>query len=148
MKRFLLAFSITVLMVFATNSGATDALNSESPEYLLKLFPEMYEPAANDEQFASGGMSCLVETIGFDIYEANGCFADSPRPSTLAFFRIDGAPSNFRVLWSDSRCNPNRTICSVPIFPLRPVTMSATVLNLSNNTFFTASATARYEGFE
>lgn len=148
MKRFLLAFSITVLMVFATNSSATDAINNQSTESLLELFPELQEPTLNNDNRASRGMSCLIDTPAFDFFVPNFCIATASAPATLAFFRIDGAPANFRVLWSDSRCSPNRTSCVLTIFQRQPITMNATVLDLSNNTFFNASATALYEGFQ
>jgi len=80
-------------------------------------------------------------------WSLNRCSGVVPRAKyTTAVFRVDPPlPENFEVLWSDSRCNPDHSVCTVPIQAFRPKKMTATVLDLDNSTFFRVSATAFFE---
>jgi len=147
MKRTLIASSAMALMLLAGSSQAADELNSQSNEVMNQSFPELLETKGPVDTRASGGMSCFVDTPAFDVFTAGACFSIGFAPSTTAVFRITNRPSNFRVIWSDNRCNQNSDTCFLPISFFQTINLSATVLNLSNNTFFTASATANYEGF-
>ncbi|WP_086933414.1 hypothetical protein [Agarilytica rhodophyticola] len=101
------------------------------------------------QQFSgSEFMECFVDTPALDQFTRNVCFSVANARTTTAVFRIQGGPSsNFRVIWSDSRCSQNSKSCSLPIFQYRSISISADVLNLSNNQFFSVSAQAFYEGF-
>jgi hypothetical protein len=92
-------------------------------------------------------MSCFVDTPADDRFTPNRCFGVVPGAKyTTAVFRVDAPlPENFEVVWSDSRCNPDHSVCSVPIQAFLPKTMKATVLDLDTSTFFKVSATASFE---
>ncbi len=103
------------------------------------------------EVYAAGSpakMKCLVDTPAWDSWGYGNCFSVGFARTTTAFFQIDGGPSNnFIVYWSDSRCSQSSKSCSLPIMQYRSVNLSAHILDLSNNTFESTSATAMYEGF-
>jgi hypothetical protein len=92
-------------------------------------------------------MSCFVDTPALDPFTPKVCFGEVPGAKyTTAVFRVDPPlPEHFEVLWSDSRCNPDHSVCTVPIQAFRPKKMTATVLDLDNSTFFRVSATAFFE---
>jgi hypothetical protein len=92
-------------------------------------------------------MSCFVDTRANDPFTPNRCFGVVPGAKyTTAVFRVDSPlPENFQVLWSDSRCNPDDSVCTVSIQAFKPKKMTATVLDLDNSTFFRVSATAFFE---
>ncbi len=98
---------------------------------------------------ASATMSCYVDTPAYDIFKQNYCdafIANGPHKTT-AVFRIDNPPANLNsVIWSDSSCSQNSTICLVDIQAHRPLTMSATVLK-TDGTYYQVSARADYEIF-
>jgi hypothetical protein len=100
---------------------------------------------------AAATMSCFVDTPANDRFTPNRCFGVVPGAKyTTAVFRVDPPlPENFQVLWDgdrpDSPCNPDHSVCSVSIQAFLPKTVTATVLDLDNFTWFRVSATAWFE---
>jgi hypothetical protein len=92
-------------------------------------------------------MSCFVETTKLDPFTVGKCFAIVPgAKDAKALFRVDPPiPENFGVQWSDPKCTPNHTTCSVTIQAFLSKTMTATVLDFDDFTFFQVSATASFE---
>ncbi|MEX2499631.1 MAG: hypothetical protein WD397_12245 [Wenzhouxiangellaceae bacterium] len=128
--------------------SAQDISISDEDALLERFVPELKD-SSSQTQFTTASataMSCLVDTPSFDQWGSPQCFSIGSATFATAFFRIDNPPSNFTILWSDSRCDSSKTMCSVPIRMFHPITMDATVLNNSNNTFVQVSATAWYEG--
>lgn len=123
----------------------SDQEYSEFLDQAAQSMPELNEKS--DQQTRSGsGMSCYVDTLAFDVFTSGYCFSAGNATTTSAVFRIDNPPSNYTILWSDSRCSSSNTLCILPIRRYQSYTISATILNNANNTFTTASATAEYEG--
>jgi|GEM_PF-4628003 len=95
---------------------------------------------------SSVSMKCLVDTPKWDRWGSPRCFSGSTSFYATAYFSIDNLPSNYTVYWSDtSNCSSNAGSCSVRIRSGQTITMSATVLDHSNNTFSTTTAYASYE---
>ena len=92
------------------------------------------------------GMSCYVDTRGYDQFTPDYCFAvvGGARRAT-AVFRIDDLPNHYTIIWNQPNCAANQTICSTTIQAFHPYTASAYVLNLDENSFTTVSATAEFE---
>ncbi len=111
----------------------------------LKASPELQ---ASDTPSATGAASikCLVDTPKWDRWGSPNCFSAGFARTTTAFFQIDNAPSNYTVYWSDSRCSSTSTSCALPIRTYQSITINATVLDNSNNTFVTLQSRANYEG--
>ncbi|MEW5248547.1 hypothetical protein [Microbulbifer discodermiae] len=93
-------------------------------------------------------MECFVDTALYDEYATPICWGLETRPDRLttnANFRIRNVPSDFTILWSDDRCSSDRNVCILRIRVYRPITLEAVVLDNSNGTFTSVSATAFYE---
>ena len=94
-------------------------------------------------------MSCFVGTPAK--FTPNRCFGVVPGAKyATAVFRVDPPlPENFEVQWDGDRpnaqCNPLSSICKVLIQVFLPATVTATVLDLDNFTWFRVSATALFE---
>ena len=146
-----LTFSATALIAFAalTNLAVGQDVVSEAEfeQAAAAALPELSQPAEQIRS-SSASMSCFVDTPAFDQFTTGFCFSVGTAFMTTAVFRIDNPPSNFTILWSDSRCSSNSLTCFLPIRHFQTITLSATVLNNSNNTFVNTSATARYESFQ
>lgn len=101
----------------------------------------------NGEQ-TGASMKCFVDTQAYDKYRSGHCYSVGNSRTATAVFKIDGGPdSNFRVHWSDKRCSKTSKNCFLPISWFHSITVSADVLDLSNGTFISTSATAEYEGY-
>jgi hypothetical protein len=112
----------------------------------LKAVPELQQ--AQQTMSSSGAsMRCLVDTPAWDYWGSPECFSAGFARSATAYFQIDNGPSNYTVYWSDSRCSSSSLSCVLPISAMRSITLTANVLNHSNNTFATVSATAYYEDY-
>lgn len=136
---------------FVLCGGLVSAQNVTIPDEgaLLEAYvPELKDssPQTQATTASATSMSCLVDTINYDQWGSPQCLSTGTETFATAFFRIDNPPSNFTILWSDSRCDSSKTLCSVPIRMFTNITMDATVLDNSNNTFVQVSATAWYEG--
>ncbi len=134
----------TVLSAIALASVATMATAKEAD--ITKNWPELNDDAATVSSLASTSMKCFVDTPAYDQYRTGSCFAAGSSRTTTAVFKIDGVPSNFRIYWSDSRCSQTSSTCMLPISWYQTISLSADVLDLTNNTFSSTSATAHYEG--
>ena len=135
----------TVLSALAMASIATvaNAKTSETP-----LMMELADDVQTISSVSSARMKCLVDTPAYDIYRFGHCFSVGSSRTTKAVFTIDGGPSsNYRVYWSNSSCSQTSKTCMVDIRWYQRITMSADILDLSNGTFTSTSATARYEGY-
>ncbi len=97
---------------------------------------------------SSPRMKCFVDTPAWDEYRYGGCFSAGWARTTSAVFKIDNVPSNFKIYWSNSACSSSSSTCTLPIRQYNNITLSADVLDLSNNTFSSTSAKAHYEGFD
>lgn len=137
-----------IACVFALCSGMVGAEGDQTldePELLEAVVPELNDPSPQTKSSATG-MSCLVDTPSYDQWGSPTCISVGNSVYATAFFRIDNPPSNSTIFWSDSRCDSSATTCSVPIRMYTTITMDATVLDHSDNTFDQVSATAWYEG--
>jgi len=106
-------------------------------------------PVLSSAHGSSGYMECFVDTPAWDDFRPGGCMSVGWRRKTTAVFRVQGgADTNFRIYWSHSACSQTSKTCFVPISQYQAITVSADVLDLSNSSFFTVSATARYEGLD
>ncbi len=139
------AFCLTVL----TGNLAAQQFDQEALDQAMPALPEVSDAQSKGSQNRSSNprMKCFVDTPAFDLFTFSVCISSGTAFTTSAVFQIDSPPSNFTILWSDSRCNSNLTTCVLPIRQYQQVTLSATVLDNSNNTFTNTSATAFYEGF-
>lgn len=135
------------LLLWASVSFLSLSVMAEGKE--PAMIPEI-EADQHLSKSASGSatMKCLVDTPAWDRWGYGQCFSAGNARTTTAFFQIEGGPSsNYRVYWSDSRCSQSSKSCSLPIRQYQTLTVSADILDLSNNTFSSVSATAHYEGF-
>ncbi|PWK51904.1 hypothetical protein [Pleionea mediterranea] len=130
-----------VLLAALFSVASSTALLAKEPTPI----PEMQ--GANKATSGSATMKCLVDTPAWDNWGYGRCFSVGHARSTTAYFQIEGGPSNFRVYWSDSRCSQNSKSCSLPIYQYQSINLTADVLDLSNNSFSSVSATAHYEGY-
>jgi len=151
-KMTLLSYTAIFLAVSLIGSAvAQQPANKDELDKLVLALPELAEDGKDDPQTRSGSaaMKCFVDTPAFDLYTFGGCFSSGTAPITTAVFKIDGEPSNFTIIWSDSRCGTSSTsdLCLLPIRQYQSLTLNATVLNNDTGTFSTTSATAWYEGF-
>ncbi|MCO7224183.1 hypothetical protein [Pleionea sp. CnH1-48] len=138
------SFSLVTAATLTLSIGLANA-NDDS----FKNMPELVADDRNEATTlnASTSMKCYVDTAAFDHFSNGFCFAASWNRTTTAVFRIDGGPStNFRIYWSDSRCSQTSKTCMLPISWYQRINLSADILDLSNGTFSSASATAMYEG--
>jgi hypothetical protein len=114
-------------------------------------FPETDQDEALELLGTSAGptMSCFVGTPAK--FTPNRCFGVVPGATyATAVFRVDPPlPENFEVQWDGDRpnaqCNPLSSVCKVLIQAFLPATVTATVLDLDNFTWFRVSATALFE---
>lgn len=147
-----LTLSIATAFLTAGIIGAAYAQDfSEAEEYgqLSSALPEIADDDAKVDEVRSGAlMKCFVDTPAFDNFTSPFCFSNGTAFTTSAVFRIDGEPSNFTILWSDSSCSSSSDTCVLPIRQFETINLSATILDNNNNTFANVSATARYEGFQ
>ncbi|GAB4186229.1 MAG: hypothetical protein Tsb002_10520 [Wenzhouxiangellaceae bacterium] len=144
---FAAAFSLS-LAVFGIANADDEAMSPELMEKIAQNMPELVEDdGANSTRSSHPRMKCFVDTPAFDQFTYGSCFSVGSAQFTTAVFRIDNVPSNFTIIWSDSSCSSSSRDCSLPIRWYQTINLSATVLDNSNNTFSTTSATARYEGF-
>ncbi len=153
LKKTLLTAGISTAFCLAGYIGIASAEQPGSPEQFdqaLLALPELAEDLQKPEQNRSGAasMKCFVDTPAFDQFTTGFCFSNWTTFTTTAVFRIDNEPSNFTIIWSDSRCSSSSDTCLLPIRHFQTITLNATVLNNDNNTFSTTSATARYESFQ
>ena len=138
---------IIILILLSLSYVTLAAENDQDFERLLAAIPEIAEPPAEIKS-TNPTMKCLVDTPAFDHYGTGICFGVAWPYSTLVVFKIDYAPSNFTIIWSNPSCSQQSTYCSMSIQHYDPITLSATVLDNSNGTFTTTSATAYYEGYD
>jgi len=110
----------------------------------IKAVPELSDNVS--VQAGSLSMRCLVDTPAWDLWGTGYCFSTGSARTATAYFQIDNAPSNYTVIWSDTRCSGTSLSCALPIRQYQTIKLDATVLNNSNNTFEQTSATAHYEG--
>ncbi len=153
LKKTLLTTGICAAFCLAGYIGIASAeqpVTAEEFNQALLALPELAEDLQKPEQNRSGGasMKCYVDTPAFDVFTTGFCADAGVARTTTAVFRIDNEPSNFTILWSDSRCSSSNDTCLLPIRHFQTINLSATVLNNDNNTFSTTSATALYESFE
>jgi len=142
-KPITLAVSMAATLTFGA-VGAQVESAGENEIDLAKAYPELNEPAP----MRSGtGIRCFVDTPALDPWQSPNCFNVGFARTTSALFNVFNLPSNFNVLWSDSRCNEGFTSCSLPISFFQQITVTATVLDLDNGTFVQLTSTASYEGF-
>jgi len=141
--------TIVILAFLGTSAIAKEDVDSQlQEERLLAAMPEFAQD--KDQILKSGSiprMKCFVDTPAFDNYSYNACFSVGGARTTTAVFKVDNVPSNFTILWSDSRCSSTSTFCLLPIRQYQSIVLNATVLNNANNTFSNTTATAWYEGF-
>ena len=136
MKNWLIAIAASLLAVSAS---------AERPIVFEELEAS---PQLSSANISGEYMECYVDTPAWDEFRKGWCFSVGVARTTSAVFRIQGGPSsNFHIYWSDSRCSATSKTCVVPIRQYQNITMTADVLNKNNNTFFTVSAKAHYEGF-
>lgn len=141
-------FAAAIAITSAAGAADEQMMSSELIEKIAKNIPELVEDKGNNTtRSGNARMKCFVDTPAFDQFTYNICFSVGSAQTTSALFRIDNVPSNFTILWSDSRCNSSSRDCSLPISWYQTINLSATVLNNSNNTFTTTSTIASYEGF-
>ena len=144
-----LIFSLTVAVLPAVNADSKLVTKKNDNQFSItaqdiKRSQELAEQRVSIES-ASTSMRCMVDTVKYDRWGINGwCMSASSERYATAYFKIDNAPSNFYVYWSDSRCNGLSTSCALPIISNSSITLSADVLNKSNNTFTSTAATAEY----
>lgn len=104
---------------------------------------------ANSQTFAAT-MECYVDTIKFDTYKPNFCFAVVwGENTTTAAFRIQDNPSKVisSVVWGDDASSCGTTsdrYCSFTIRAFKAYTAKATIL-YQDGTWDTASANASFE---
>ncbi|MBL4773596.1 MAG: hypothetical protein JKX98_08360 [Alcanivoracaceae bacterium] len=136
-----------IILALLCLTFTTFAAEDKAYQRLLSAIPEIEQPP---EQIKSTNpaMKCLVDTPAFDRYRFGACISVGWAHTTSAVFKIDFLPSNFTIIWSNSSCNQQSSTCSVSISQYSSITMSATVLDNTNGTFTSTSATAYYEGFD
>ncbi|MCF6300491.1 MAG: hypothetical protein L3J52_05170 [Proteobacteria bacterium] len=139
------AFCLTGLAGVAT---AEETFDQAEFDLDMKALPELADDLQNtiSNKSASPRMQCYIDTAAYDLFSDN-CAAFGFVHTTSAVFRIDSVPSNFTIMWSNSRCNSQSAWCVLPISLYQQIDLSATVLNHSNNTFSTVSSTAEYIGW-
>jgi hypothetical protein len=146
-----IVLAATLSVSFFASADSMKKQNAASDRFSItasdiKSVPEL---ADTKQVFASSpSMKCLVDTPAWDMWGTGTCFSSGFARTTSAYFQIDNAPSNYTVYWSDSRCSSSSLTCVLPIRTYQRITLSATVLNHSNNTFSTTSAKAIYEGMD
>ncbi len=134
-----LALAVSAIAQPTEEDGLTE-------ELLFKAMPELNSPPVATKS-SNAVMKCYVDTPAFDVPTVGNCFSVGWAVTTSAVFSIDNAPSSYTVLWSDSSCSSSSLYCVVPIRQYQSKTISATVLDHSDNTFSQTQATAHYEGF-
>jgi hypothetical protein len=127
-------------------SGSSNQFSISASD--IKSVPELGDSKQVSAASSASSMKCLVDTPAWDNWGVGRCFSAGFARTTSAYFQIDNAPSNYTVYWSDSRCSSSSLSCVLPIRTYQRITLNATVLNNSNNTFTTTSATAMYEGMD
>lgn len=132
-----------LLMQIFTTASASDG---PSDQELYNRLPEV-SSADKGSNTRTGGayMDCIVDTINYDI-TGNPCWSFGTETFASAFFTIHNLPSNYTIIWSDSRCSQSSFVCVIPIRMFRTLQVSAIVLNNDAGTFTNVSATATYEG--
>ena len=138
---------IIIILTLLIQSYATFAAENDlDKQRLLAAIPEIADNSVQTKSVVPA-MKCLVDTPAWDNWGYGHCFSVGWARSTTAYFTIDNVPSNFTIIWSNSSCNSQSRSCELTIFQYQSKTLSATVLDNSNNTFTTTTATAHYEGF-
>ncbi|MCF6300208.1 MAG: hypothetical protein L3J52_03680 [Proteobacteria bacterium] len=140
--------TIVILAFLGTSAMAKEDVDSQlQEERLLAAMPEFAQDKDQTLKFSSNPkMKCFVDTPAWDNYRYGFCLSIGWAFTTTALFKIDNVPSDFTILWSDSRCSSTRTSCTLPISQYQSIVLNATVLNNANNTFSNTTATASYEG--
>jgi len=148
-KNTALCAALMSVSFFATaemnKQGADKSANYSITQSDINSIPELRDNI-NVQATGSLSMSCFVDTPAYDNLTQGYCFSAGAARTTTAYFLINNAPSNYTVIWSDSRCNSASLSCILPIRQYQTINLSATVLNNSNNTFAKTSARAEYEG--
>lgn len=143
--KFIISILSAVLLIqLSTTASANDG---PSDLELYNRLPEVNaEEKGSNNRMGGTFMDCIVDTINYDI-TGNPCFSSGTETFASAFFTIHNLPSNYTIIWSDSRCSQTHFVCVLPIRMFRTLHVSATVLNNDNGTFTNVSADAYYEGF-
>lgn len=142
--------SLFCCTVLTGNVLADEPMSQQEFDQALQALPEVADDLVSLDSIRASTprMKCFVDTFAFDLFSFGFCANNGTPRTTTAVFRIDSPPSNFTILWSDSRCDSSRDTCFLPIRHFQQINLSATVLNNANNTFSTTSASALYESFE
>lgn len=150
MTKFILfatAFALS-LTIFSTASADNEVMSLETLERISQNIPELLDDQSKGDIRSSGTrMKCYVDTPAYDNFTYGNCVSFGYPTTTTAVFRVDNVPSNFTIIWSDSRCNSSSRDCFLPISHFQTINLSATALDNSNNTFTTTSASASYHGY-
>ena len=146
MRHTFIVIALFALLIAAT-ANAQPVTDASKPADSFLGLPELADDQSNNNATRASGMECFVDTPAFDQFTLGFCGNVGLARTTSAVFRLVNRPANFTALWSDPRCSTSSDICILPISFFQQLTLSATVLNNSNNTFTTVSATALYEGF-
>ena len=139
-------------------SGAVDASTLGKDKQDKELYqitekdiaasPELSDENLKRAASTSASMRCLVDTPAWDRWGSPRCWSVGAARTATAFFSIQNTPTNYEIIWSDSRCSSNSKSCALPIFNYQSITVSATVKNTANNTYVDVQATAHYEGLD
>lgn len=127
-----------------TNSNANDEYSITKRD--IAASPELAEESLM--RSSSTSMRCLVDTPRWDQWGSPYCMSVGFARNATAFFQIQNPPANYQIIWSDSRCNSGSVSCALPIRTYQQISLSATVLNTTNNTYVTVQASAQYEGMD
>lgn len=147
-RKSLIPFATSLIFCSLSFAADDQTMTLEQLNQVSQLVPELAEDKSTEQNRVSAPrMKCFVDTPAFDNFSFGFCASVASPFSTTAFFRIDNVPSNFTIIWSDSRCNSSSRDCLLPISIFQTINLSATVLNNSTGTFSTTSASALYENF-
>jgi hypothetical protein len=137
----LLCSLVTVATFSLTSVAAIAATNDE-----WKQIPEAV--VSHNQQLAKvrPDLKCLVDTPALDEFTSPGCVAISrDHPTATAVFQVFNLHDREILIdWSDSRCQVNSIICSVPIEGNSNVPMTVTVTDKLTGRSLSDDATAVY----
>ena len=111
----------------------------------IKLVSFLVLSIGSTAAMANTSMSCYVDTSAFDEYRTGQCFAMIwGANKATAVFKVDGAPSGTKYIWSNSSCSESSSVCTTSIRAFQNYTMSATVL-MPDGTWSQVQASASFE---
>lgn len=143
----LLAISSLSLAGLTGPVEAKELTAEEDFALALRALPEAADDLDNGASNKSTAirMKCYVDTPAYDLYTHDFCISAGAARTTTAVFKIDNVPAGSSIIWSNSHCQANNSLCFVPIRQYRSITVNATVLK-PNGSYSSVSATAEYEG--